>query len=198
MGYKLLIAQRVNALIEARCRAYPDVETGGVLLGTKLRVLFDVSDGPRAHRSREAFRPSAAWQQRYVDYLFERFGVDYLGDWHKHPSHVPTPSATDLATARTIVTSERWNTPQAVFPIATMDRGVVSLRAFRITRENQRFEEIPIVIVPDSDPRLIAVLTGTSTSKEEEHDAPRCGSGRRPSRALLERIARRLRHSPSR
>ena len=202
MPYECLIAQRAYAMIVGDCRSDPEVETGGALLGvvdsSSVQVLFSVSAGPKAHRSRTGFRPNSTWQQRYLDYLFARFGTNYIGDWHKHPAHVPTPSTTDLAAARTVVTSSARNTPQAVFPIATLDRGVVSLRAFRISRTSQQFDEVPITIVPDSDPRLIAVLTGNTTGKEEGHDAHHHGAGRRPGSTLLKRLARRFRYSPAR
>lgn len=86
--------------------------------------------------------------------------VDYVGDWHKHPSHFDRPSGRDRETARTIVTDDGWNQIEAVFPIATVDGKQVRMRAFLMYRYGSDFEEMPIEIVPDTDPRVVRVLIG--------------------------------------
>jgi len=174
MARKLILAERAFRMLETDCLAHPDVETGGVLLGTATKngftVPFVVPSGPRARRSASRFQPDSAWQQRYLDYLFQRFAFDYVGDWHKHPPHFDHPSAIDLATARHIVTSVRWNKLEAVFPIATIGQGRVQLRAFGIARDRQTFEELPIHIVPDADCRVARLLTRATPNGREGRD----------------------------
>lgn len=87
--------------------------------------------------------------------------VDYVGDWHKHPSQVDRPSGQDRETARHIVTDDGWNRVEAVFPIAIVDGKQVRMRAFLMYRFTSDFEEMPIEIVPDTDPRVVRVLIGT-------------------------------------
>jgi len=164
MARLFTIAERAYRMLEADCLAYPDVETGGVLPGVVgkdgFRVPFVISAGPGACRLASRFSPDSNWQQHFLDFLFSRFGLDYIGDWHRHPAHADRPSAIDLTTAWHIVTSPDWNKPEAVFPIATVRCGTVHLRAFAISRAKQEFEELEVQIVPDTDRRIARVLLG--------------------------------------
>lgn len=197
MARQFIIAERACRMIEADCLAHPDVETGGVLVGVAgddgFRVPFVVPSGPRSLRSAASFRPGSVWQQRYLDYLFARFALDYIGDWHKHPSGFDRPSSIDLATARRIVASSRWNKPEAAFPIATIREGTVRIRAFALGRERQQFEELEFLVVPDCDQRVAGLLLGPPSSGKERDPRESDSPTRRPSRRrLASEIVRRL------
>ncbi len=86
--------------------------------------------------------------------------IDYVGDWHKHPGCFDTPSAQDRQTARHIVTDAEWDQLEAVFPIAVVDGDHIRMRAYLMYRYRDDFAEVPIEIVPDTDPRVLSVLAG--------------------------------------
>jgi hypothetical protein len=163
-------------------------------------VPFSIAAGPGAKQSPVRFSPDFEWQQTFLNFLFSRFGVDYLGDWHRHPGLFDRPSAYDLRTARHIVTDAGWNVRQALFPIAVIEGGEVRIRAYLMRRETLEFEAIPIEIVPDTDPRMTAVLTGMDANKQEGFRAqgtalPARRLRRRASaRRLVRRLAAGLRH----
>jgi hypothetical protein len=110
------------------------------------------------------FAPDAPWQQALLDLAFRRFDVDYVGDWHRHVGSNDHPSATDYRTAARIVTSKAWNKSEAVFPIVVVRDGRVAMRAYRITRAQREFVEIPIEVVPDTDPRIRSVMLESGRS----------------------------------
>lgn len=175
MSRSMIIAARAYSMVEQDCIEYPLVETGGLLIGAPLRnnivVPFVVPAGEHARRSPSGFAPDSPWQQRYLDYLFQRFHVDYCGDYHKHPAHFDHPSQHDWRTARHIVTDPAWGKREALFPIVVVRDGRVCLRAYLMRRATCEFEEIPIEIVPDTDRRIRAVLlSGESQRKERRHE----------------------------
>lgn len=200
----LVLAERAHRDWVAHCQASPGTETGGVLPGRILDgafvVPFSIAAGPAAKQSSVRFSPDFEWQQIFLDFLFDRFGVDYLGDWHRHPGRFDRPSAHDLRTARHIVTDPKWNVRQAVFPIAVIEDTKVRIRAYLMRRETLDFEEIPLEIVPDTDLRMTAVLTGMDANKQEGLHAqgaalpPRRLRRRARARRLLRRLAAGLRH----
>lgn len=186
MSTRLILSQRVFEMIKADCRRYKGVETGGILVGRKVGpdfvVVFVVPGGPKAERAKTGFAPDSTWQQEVLDVVFDRFdaSVDYLGDYHKHPSRFDRPSAHDFRTAREIVSSPAWDKPEAVFPITTIRRGRVLIRAYLMRREGEDFEELPVVIVPDRDRRIRRLLLTEPPKRKENprHACVSCGCER--------------------
>jgi integrative and conjugative element protein (TIGR02256 family) len=96
------------SLIRAEAGLYPDLETGGLLLGyvqSEDVVICDViAAGPNAQRTRTTFLPDSSWQ---TDELAKRYAASgrrhtYLGDWHTHPFGVGALSWRDRRTLRAI------------------------------------------------------------------------------------------------
>lgn len=95
------IGQEVAAqMVEAARTLYP-LETGGVLLGWRDgsdRIVADlVGPGPCALHGRHMFIPDHPWQLSQIRAAFaqSRGDLDYLGDWHSHPSGLAEMSAQD-------------------------------------------------------------------------------------------------------
>ena len=168
MQRSIVLAWRAYKMIEEDCLDYRTTETGGILLGRKTEdsivVPFVISGGPKARRSMSAFAPDSHWQQPFLNYFFTRFGVDFVGDWHRHPGSFDSPSMQDRRTARRIVTDEEWDLPEAVFPIAVVNDGSIRLRGYLMTRSTPEFVEIPIKVVSDTDERM----RNTLVSEEDE------------------------------
>jgi integrative and conjugative element protein (TIGR02256 family) len=169
---RLILAKKAHDAAVEECLHYPDTETGGILVGRKVGedfvVPFVVAGGPKARRSTGGFAPDSGWQQKFLNFLFARFGVDYLGDFHRHPGTMDLPSQHDLETAHEIVTDPSWAKPEALFPIAVIEKEEVRIRAFLITREKPEFVEVPLEVVPDTDWRMRWVLLGKDLAEKGE------------------------------
>ena len=89
--------------------SYPE-ETGGVLLGNRMSgdglgaaVRQVVGPGPAAIHERRRFEPDHAWQADQVAELWMRDkSLEYLGDWHTHPSGSTALSRLDKDALRVI------------------------------------------------------------------------------------------------
>lgn len=171
MTMRLVLAKRAMEAIEADVLAHPTTETGGLLpcrmFGNAMIVPFTIPGGSRATRTPSRFSPDTGTQQVLLDFAFDLFAVDFGGAWHKHPGQFDQPSAYDLKTALHIVTDPTWDKEHAVFPIAVTDGGHVRLRAYLMHRDRQAFEEIPIEVIPDTDERVIEILSGRSAAVQE-------------------------------
>ena len=87
-------------MVEAARSLYP-LETGGVLLGWRDatdRIVVDlIGPGPCALHGRHMFIPDHPWQLSHIRAAFaqSKGDLDYLGDWHSHPSGLAEMSAQD-------------------------------------------------------------------------------------------------------
>ncbi|MDB5453611.1 MAG: uncharacterized protein JWO33_2189 [Caulobacteraceae bacterium] len=90
-------------MLEAAMELYP-LETGGVLLGWRAgadRIVVDViGPGPRALHGRHMLLPDHPWQLSQIRAAFaqSKGDLDYLGDWHSHPSGLAQMSVQDERT----------------------------------------------------------------------------------------------------
>jgi integrative and conjugative element protein (TIGR02256 family) len=189
----LVLARRAADAAAGDCLEHPDTETGGILAGHRTDGAFlvpmYVPAGPNARRSPHGFAPDHRWQQYALDMVFLGLGLDYVGDLHRHPGAFDRPSTHDRDTARRIVMDPVWNTRAAVFPIAVIIDGHVRFRAYRMTRDEGEFLEIPIEIVPDSDPRIRNLLVPTEGGDDEACRHSRCLD----PRCVIRRAVGRLR-----
>ena len=197
-----------NGMVEDALK-HRGLETGstglGVRRGNEIINVISVPAGPRARRARARYTPDTEWQEGVVHVIKQRLPhLAYVSDWHAHPGSFDEPSSIDRDTARRVVSEPEWDAPAVVFPIAVIEEGRVRFRAYLMTREVLEFEEIPFLVVPDNDPRMMAALTGmdaipmeASNEGKEAHDA---GGERRgsQSRGMLRCIAARLWNRPAR
>ena len=105
-------------MCEETSRALPN-ETGGVLLGYWIRerrevvVSGVVGPGPRARNTRKSFRPDYAFQENEIARLYQQSGrrLQYLGDWHSHPTGGISLSRKDKRTLREIASFAQARCP---------------------------------------------------------------------------------------
>ncbi|HPG57897.1 MAG TPA: hypothetical protein PKW98_08760 [Candidatus Wallbacteria bacterium] len=92
----------------------PRTETGGILLGRRFdfdsRVLIIVyatsGPGPRAFKTPIAFAPDIDHYNGLLIDGKKRLGLDYLGEWHKHPAGFEGTSLADLDQVKKILAEE--------------------------------------------------------------------------------------------
>lgn len=83
-------------------------ERGGILLGLRRGRHFEVTEATLPKRwdrgSMFAFRRSAAGHQAVAlrRWRSSKHTIDWVGEWHSHPEHLPSPSSIDLRSWRDI------------------------------------------------------------------------------------------------
>jgi len=105
------------------------LETGGILIGESdasgwIRVTHASGPGPKAvHQPTYFLRDTEYCAAILTDY-YEKFGVDYIGEWHSHVGRMNHPSSGDLLTLNSIMRDPDYN-----FDVFAM---VIAVRAGRI------------------------------------------------------------------
>ncbi len=120
---------RALELIEEECGATAH-ETGGMLLGqlrwTEYGLEYEVTHatppGQGSVSGPTTFVRGADFAKRRLDYLANKFGVRYLGEWHKHAvSRAPQASPKDCSTIRAIACKPAYDIEFPVLVIANKD-----------------------------------------------------------------------------
>jgi integrative and conjugative element protein (TIGR02256 family) len=154
--------------IEAECLRSA-VETGGLLIGRQvydngkpvLVVLEVTGPGARADRRTVTYAPDSEDLDRELASIRVRhgsLGVDYVGEWHKHPIDLTVPSSGDLRQARSILASADYHLPhgEVLIPIATIQPATgFALRAFVLRRGGPSWVEFEPLKLTDGDARLL-------------------------------------------
>lgn len=169
----LIISQRAFIEIHSECFKYPDVETGGILIGicigTDIMVPFAIGSGPGACRMPNRFAPDVKWQQKRLDQYFEKYGFNYIGSFHRHPGKLTQPSFIDYQAALQILTDPDWAVYEVVFPIIILENNSSVIYPYYIGRTYLKFEPMAIGVVPDDHP----LLTSISKRRGRIHDPGR-------------------------
>ena len=129
------MSDRVSSLIRAECAA-TEGETGGMLLG-QLRTTRDSLEyeathatppGPNSVCGPTHFTRDSDFADRRLRYLENKFGIRYLGEWHKHPvADAPTASSTDRKTMRAIARKPAYDIDHPILVIANEDGGTMTI-----------------------------------------------------------------------
>ena len=149
-----------RAQIEREARRFRLRETGGPLFGfddedsDQLVVVGAGGPGPRAKHRRRLFVPDRDAVDRAIARVHDASEGRYafLGSWHTHPLGRPTPSPTDIATARDVVADEATELPRPLVLIhatnplrrTLRDR---DMRAWRWSILDDGLEAVPLAIV---------------------------------------------------
>lgn len=100
-GFVLIEARVLQVLAGYRQLHQGAPESGGILLGYRRGSHLHVTEATAPlvpdHASRTSFFRSAGPHQQAALARWRESGrtVDYLGEWHTHPEHSPTPSTID-------------------------------------------------------------------------------------------------------
>jgi integrative and conjugative element protein (TIGR02256 family) len=124
---EIIFLRAVLDTIRAEVKRAPRTETGGALVGyltsdNALFVTHASGPGPRAELRRTSVLIDGEYASGFCDKLFREYGgrVDYVGDWHRHPTFSPLrASVQDLDAMLTIKESNCCSVP---FPITAIFR----------------------------------------------------------------------------
>lgn len=123
----VLIEERVLQVLGRQRQLHQGApEAGGILLGYRRGSHLHVTEAsaPVApdHASRTRFFRSAAPHQQAALMRWRESGgtMDYLGEWHTHPEHSPSPSTIDMVGWQRICSKRK--TPMLFVIAGTQDR----------------------------------------------------------------------------
>ncbi|MCL5808114.1 MAG: Mov34/MPN/PAD-1 family protein [Deltaproteobacteria bacterium] len=125
---KIIIFSSVLRFIGEQVKAVPDhLETGGLLLGTVLDdgrlITHATPPGPEAIHQEGVFQKDLDFSQAILNHLARKTGVEYVGEWHKHPPFLKRPSHGDRQGAAAILQDSDYKTKgMLVFPIWIRER----------------------------------------------------------------------------
>lgn len=163
----LTLSQSAFSEIRRECLRYPHTETGGILVGKfdseNVIVPFAIGSGPFARRSLVQFKPDVEWQQERLDRYYEKFDINYVGSFHRHPGSLSRPSSIDYCTAVRILSDPDWVVDESVFPIILLNGRKIVIYPYYISRKRLKFELMTMFIVPDDH-----VLLNRLTKKEKK------------------------------
>lgn len=150
-----------------------DQETGGILIGARssdgaFLVTHATPPGPKAVHNSVYFQRDVDYQQKILNALHERYGVNYLGEWHKHPRSLPVPSGGDLQGVRELLSDPDYAVDSILFPIVICERDLgfqinpfyVSSDEINAGFQSLTWQEIPLAMDMDrvfvkNNPKLV-------------------------------------------
>jgi integrative and conjugative element protein (TIGR02256 family) len=125
------ISPEVRGFIQSESRTSGEVETGGVLVGKRIKgvgvVVTDASGpGPKSIRRRCEFRRDVAYCQEFLECSARKHGDAglYVGEWHYHPHGLTCPSNQDLRSLGEIAEQPEYLTDRPISLIVGQDGGI--------------------------------------------------------------------------
>ena len=122
---KLFVSTDTLEAIRTEALNYGQFETGGLLMGEKMKIKGDYSilikkatgPGANSEHGTHYFKPNNDHYKNELRKELYRNSLIYIGEWHKHPGMFDQPSCTDLETMKAITQDD--NTKDVVAVIAT-------------------------------------------------------------------------------
>lgn len=117
------VSEAVMAKVRAFCVKANGLETAGILVGTynmnhDCAVVTDASDAPPdTRRGRTWVHRGVAGLQQWLHQLWNSERRYYLGEWHFHPDHDPTPSGDDFHQMKLIADAHSYQCPEPLLMI---------------------------------------------------------------------------------
>ena len=120
---RVSIPAKVLQLMQKLVEVEADVETGGVLAGRKdsqgnIKITHASGPGPKALRSKIKFEKDVLFCQQFLDELYmSDNNIEYVGEWHSHPSVNSQPSGVDIKSLSEIAAQPNYLTQEPVMII---------------------------------------------------------------------------------
>jgi integrative and conjugative element protein (TIGR02256 family) len=151
------VPSRVQEQLEGRAIAAEGKETCGILVGRitedRIATVIDASDaGPKAESSAATCSRDVGYTQRWLEgRVKEAEGeIEYIGEWHSHPSEDTTPSTTDTTSLTDIANSPNYLCKTPVMLILGCSEGQVKQRSAYCFAPGRPFRAIEYEVIDDS------------------------------------------------
>lgn len=160
------LGREAASVITGQANEMRPLETGGILLGWRDgndRVVVDVvGPGNAALHGRTKFIPDHSWQVQQINRIFEETSgdIDYLGDWHTHPTGTVRMSAEDHVTLKRIAKKIGGAVMLIASPVCGQGwtfGGWIQARPGILRSANPAPHDIRLFDIPPSWPRATAI-----------------------------------------
>lgn len=139
---RISLSSEARELIRREAALYGEVETGGILMGpaasaAEIRVTHASGPGPNAVHTPAHFLRDTEYCARVLREHYDKFGVDYVGEWHSHVDSLKVPSPGDLITLAGIMRDPDYDFQSFVMLLAVKTgrrRSRLELHGFVATR----------------------------------------------------------------
>ncbi|NWJ98571.1 MAG: LysM peptidoglycan-binding domain-containing protein [Chloroflexi bacterium] len=159
-----------------------ELETGGILVGRWLDnntvlIVAATEAGPKADHQRLTFAIDVDYANVELERLTSNFvGVDYIGDWHKHPPILDYPSSGDLRTILNVF-KDPSAPPRLITPISVHRNSKSLVNFFHISRDTRQFEQLKPRLITEAQLRDIIPVSENALESVS----------RRPTRQVTQR-----------
>lgn len=139
-----------------------EIETGGILIGSRsqdgdILVTHATPPGPAAVHNAVYFKRDVAYQQAALNSLHRRYGVQYIGEWHKHPRNLPVPSRGDMQGVYDLLADPDYGVNDLLFPIVICEPDIgfqihpfyVSNSSIESAFQPMKWHEFPLSVDAD-------------------------------------------------
>ena len=112
---RLVVSREAQDFIRREVEGFRrDLETGGILMGRSesasiITVTHASGPGPNAIHEPTYFLRDTAYCAAVLRDHYERFGIDYVGEWHSHTDLLRHPSGGDLLTLSRIMSDPDYD-----------------------------------------------------------------------------------------
>jgi len=138
------VSQEARQLIAREGALYRNVETGGILMGRfdsadAIHVTHASGPGRNAVHEPAFFLRDTAYCAGVLREHYERFGADYVGEWHTHVDGLRVPSPGDLLTLAGIMHDPDYDFQSFAMLLAVKfrrRRSRLELHAFVATKDS--------------------------------------------------------------
>jgi integrative and conjugative element protein (TIGR02256 family) len=150
---RVLLPAHIEAQIEAQAITSGENETGGILVGyfadDLTAVVTDASDaGPNAESSPTHFSRDIEHTQEWLEKSIRAATrpIEYIGEWHSHPSEDTNPSLMDISSLTGIAKAENYLCSKPVALILGCVNGEIVSRSAYSFASDRPFRSIGYVI----------------------------------------------------
>ncbi|MCQ1529513.1 hypothetical protein [Lutispora saccharofermentans] len=128
----------------------PQVETGGILIGSDIKPLtVNVTHaslpGPKAYHSSTKFLRDTGYCSKVLREHYEKYGVDYVGEWHSHIVPLRGVSGGDIATLSSIMYDSDYRFNAFACIVAFLENDKVELLGYITTKRYIYQVEIQVI-----------------------------------------------------
>lgn len=136
---QLNITKEVYDLIVNTTKNSPKVETGGILMGhdinpSMVNVIHASLPGPNAYHSPSKFLRDTKYCSMVLQEHYDKYGVDYVGEWHSHILPLRGVSYGDIATLSSIIYDPDYNFNAFACIVSLLDNDNVELIGYITTK----------------------------------------------------------------
>lgn len=136
---QLNITRKVYDFIVRTTKDSPKVETGGILMGHDIKpltvnVTYASLPGPKAYHSPSKFIRDTEYCSKVLQEHYDKYGVDYVGEWHSHIVPLRGVSGGDIATLASIIYDPDYDFNAFACIVALLDNDSVELVGYITTK----------------------------------------------------------------